>query len=332
FLMPSLTDDDKQQLRQVISGLINNRPAAFATIGSEIPMSSTAGEEGTAGGLTVNSLSRMVDTLRSEKSDLVDEIQSLRKMLQIEAGMSEDMRKLMEANSAESRQRVAELIKERDKWQRLAANRDLQTKQLQKKLVESRKSHIPASISEGRRTAVSVGSDGGFSDLSEIPDLSLNSLDVILSKGTLDEAMIHSMGFPIGRGHSETLMSVVLVSFYDFDLCVSDAAAGLNPNYRTTLSFPGIDMINDNNLWRVLETQGLRLELEAFQVGATAAAGGAVIGTSHISLSEVLQRSEDPNPTITGEAVFAVAGPSGDVSETVGSVQAAFPAPHRGSL
>ncbi|KAF4717214.1 hypothetical protein FOZ62_019413, partial [Perkinsus olseni] len=137
FLMPSLTDDDKQQLRQVISGLINNRPAAFATIGSEIPMSSR--EEGTAGGLTVNSLSRMVDTLRSEKSDLVDEIQSLRKMLQIEAGMSDDMRKLMEANSAESRRRVAELIKERDKWQRLAANRDLQTKQLQKKLVESRK-------------------------------------------------------------------------------------------------------------------------------------------------------------------------------------------------
>ncbi|KAF4742021.1 hypothetical protein FOZ63_022429, partial [Perkinsus olseni] len=85
FLMPSLTDGDKQQLRQVISGLINNRPAAFASIGSEIPMSSPAGEEGTAGGLTVNSLSRMVDTLRSEKSDLVDEIQSLRKMLQIEA-------------------------------------------------------------------------------------------------------------------------------------------------------------------------------------------------------------------------------------------------------
>ncbi|KAF4692316.1 hypothetical protein FOZ63_014769 [Perkinsus olseni] len=133
--------------------------------------------------------------------------------------------------------------------------------------------------------------------------------------------MIHSMGFPIGQGHSETLMSVVLVSFYDFDLCVSDAAAGLNPNYRTTLSFPGIDVINDNNLWHVLETEGLRLELEAFLVGATAAAGGAVIGTSHISLSEVLQRSEDPNPTITGEAVFAVAGPSGDVSQTVGTVR-----------
>ncbi|KAF4684780.1 hypothetical protein FOZ62_009921, partial [Perkinsus olseni] len=112
-----------------------------------------------------------------------------------------------------------------------------------------------------------------------------------------------------------------LVSFYDFDLCVSDAAAGLNPNYRTTLSFPGLDMINDNNLWRVLETEGLRLELEAFQVGATAAAGGAVIGTSHISLSDLLQRSEDPNPTITGEAVFAVASPSGDVSEAVGSVR-----------
>lgn len=54
------------------------------------------------------------------------------------------------------------------------------------------RSHIPASISEGRRTAVS--SDGGFSDLSEIPDLSLNSLDVILSKGTLDGAIIHSLG------------------------------------------------------------------------------------------------------------------------------------------
>ncbi|KAF4695348.1 hypothetical protein FOZ60_004839 [Perkinsus olseni] len=80
-------------------------------------------------------------------------------------------------------------------------------------------------------------------------------------------------------------------------------------------------MINDNNLWRVLETEGLRLELEAFQVGATAAAGGAVIGTSHISLSDLLQRSEDPNPTITGEAVFAVASPSGDVSEAVGSVR-----------
>ncbi|KAF4705311.1 hypothetical protein FOZ62_009144, partial [Perkinsus olseni] len=109
--------------------------------------------------------------------------------------------------------------------------------------------------------------------------------------------------------------------FYDFDLCVSDAAAGLNPNYRTTLSFPGLDMINDNNLWRVLETEGLRLELEAFQVGATAAAGGAVIGSSHISLSDLLQRSEDPNPAITGEAVFAVASPSSDVSETVGSVR-----------
>ncbi|EER12801.1 hypothetical protein Pmar_PMAR018056 [Perkinsus marinus ATCC 50983] len=326
FLTPSLTEEDRDRLGQVIAEIINNRPAAFVTLGSVGDTNAEEGE-GSPGKLTVNTLSRMVDTLRQEKSDLVDEIQSLRKMLQIEAGISADLRKLMEARALESRERTGDLIKvsnaERDKWQRLASSRDLQVKQLQKRLAESRKSHIPASISEGRRTAVS--SDGGFSDLSEIPDLSLNSLDVILSKGTLDGAIIHSLGFPVGQDTTttptETLMSVILVSFYDFDLCVSDAAAGLNPNYRTTLSFPGLDMIDDSNLWGALETEGLRLELEAFQVGATAAgAGGAVIGTSHISLGELLQRQADTNPTISGEAVFTVTG-STDMPETLGFVR-----------
>ncbi|KAF4674606.1 hypothetical protein FOL47_008997 [Perkinsus chesapeaki] len=329
FLLPSLSEEDKSQLKLVISGLVNSRPGALPSLtAGSIIIGQGIEQLSSTEGMAADRLAPMVDVLRNEKAELVDEIHSLRKMLQIEAGMSNDLRKMMEASSAESRERAADLIKvgslnrhvahgvqERDKWQRLASSRDLQIKELQKKLAQSRRSHIPASISE----ALSAGSDGGFSDLSEIPDLSLNSLDVILGKASLDAALIRSMGFPIKEGEStDTLMSVVLVSFYDFGLCISDAAAGLCPNYRTTLSFPGLDMIHDSKLWNALEAEGLKLDLEAFQVGITAAAGGTVIGTAHVSLYDLLRRSAEPNPAIKGEAIFTVPG---STHETIASVK-----------
>mmetsp|Transcript_151757 Transcript_151757/g.486904 ORF Transcript_151757/g.486904 Transcript_151757/m.486904 type:complete len:1103 (+) Transcript_151757:233-3541(+) len=234
--------------------------------------------------LTTDSMARIFERLQKERDDIREQIHTLQATLERETSEATVERDKQQKELADSRQKSARLLSDRERWNRIVSV-DLQAiKDLQRKI--SKQEMFGPSLGDG---GSDNASSAGFSDMSELEGLE-NALDVVIGEGevhpTLTQRLEVAASLQPGSILPEHVRTIICIDLSGFDAGYSSVSTGLRPAYDSLVSF-GPFIVSDA-LLRLFLQGSLSIEMR----GSLPTDGAHhVVGKGSLTLASLLRPS-----------------------------------------
>ncbi|CAD7927359.1 unnamed protein product [Amoebophrya sp. A120] len=308
-LRDSLPPEERAAVEKSLSLALTSSvvPAAFAS--SQVERGATSVPSKSDVG-SIEGLTKVVSQLRREKADLAQEMTALQNILRRESEINAELKTLHQYDLADMQTKSEAMLADREKWERLAKSRETKVKDLQKQIRQLEQVQVERDDD--------VISEAGFSDISADMQQSSenNALDLVVNSAKIEFKVLSQHFFPnmpIFLAEN-SLMTNVLIDFYEFDTVSSRTASGLEPRYDSIITCSPFVM-NEQAI-KFFNTGAIRFSLQAFAIPqqqqqgqnpALAATQGppVVVGEAILPLVHLLNCTPlDPNPMVSGTLKF----------------------------